>query len=191
MDQETSDETLMLQYRDGNAGAFEVLYQRHKGPVFRYLLRQCGERGIAEELFQDAWMSLIRNRDHYTVQAKFTTYLYQIAHHRLLDHYRRQSHTVVAMSFNQNEPDNPIVDQVPDDPGNEPERQINLKQQAEKLATLIDNLPAPQREAFLLHEEADLGIEDIAAATGVNRETAKSRLRYAIAKLRAELMETP
>jgi RNA polymerase sigma-70 factor (ECF subfamily) len=88
-DPDDSDEALMLAYRDGDAGAFDVLYARHRGGTYRYLLRQCRNAGLAEEMFQDVWMNLIRARTGYTVQARFTTYLYRIAHNRLMDHFRR------------------------------------------------------------------------------------------------------
>lgn len=74
-----ADETLMLRYRDGNTQAFARLYARHKGPLYRYLLRQCGMPAVAEELFQDIWLKLIAARAGYTVQARFTTYLYRLA----------------------------------------------------------------------------------------------------------------
>src|SRR5688500_4575084 len=93
---DTRGEELMLLYRDGDAGAFDVLYARHKGGVYRYLLRQCREAAAAEELFQDVWMNLVRARAGYTVQAKFTTYLYRLAHNRLIDHYRKTSPAVVV-----------------------------------------------------------------------------------------------
>jgi RNA polymerase sigma factor (sigma-70 family) len=64
--------------------------------LYRYLLRQCREPAAAEELFQDVWMNLIRARAGYTVQAKFTTYLYRLAHNRLIDHYRKHGHAVVT-----------------------------------------------------------------------------------------------
>ena len=89
MDNAAPDEELMNRYRDGDAHAFEVLYTRHKGPLYRYLLRQCGAAALAEELFQDVWMKLIRARERYETRAKFTTYLYHLAHNRLIDHYRR------------------------------------------------------------------------------------------------------
>src|SRR3970040_676632 len=95
---ESTDEELMLLYRDGEAGAFDALYARHKGGVYRYLLRQCRDAAAAEELFQDVWMNLIRARAGYTVQAKFTTYLYRLAHNRLIDLYRRNAHAT-ATSF--------------------------------------------------------------------------------------------
>src|SRR5712691_7818817 len=83
-----ADEELMLAYAAGDAAAFDALYARHKGGVYRYLLRQCRQAGVADELFQDVWMNLIRSRASYTPTAKFTTWLYRIAHNRLIDHYR-------------------------------------------------------------------------------------------------------
>ena len=88
MPREDSDEALMLRYRNGDARAFERLYERHKGALFRYFLRQCSQRAVAEELFQDVWTSLVRSRDRYRVRAKFTTLLYRMAHNRIIDHRR-------------------------------------------------------------------------------------------------------
>jgi len=79
-----ADETLMLRYRNGDAGAFGRLYARHKGSLYRYLLRQCGQPTVAEELFQDVWLKLIAARSGYAVQARFATWLYRIAHNRLV-----------------------------------------------------------------------------------------------------------
>lgn len=171
----------MERYRDGDAGAFDELYGRHKGGVYRYFVRQCGDRGVAEELFQDVWTNLIRARATYTVQAKFTTYLYRLAHNRLVDHYRSRPDGGFA-SFDTE--DGPQIDAIPAPRGDDPAISADVKQQAQKLLALIDRLPAAQREAFLLQHESDMSIEEIAQATGVTRETAKSRLRYATAKLR-------
>lgn len=180
-----ADEDLMLRYQAGDAAAFECLYQRHRGPVFRYLLRQVGDRGQAEELFQDVWTNLIRSRASYTVSAKFSTFLYQVAHNRAIDHFRRQRGEISLDAAN--EDDNPLVDQLPANPLQEPSRQAESRQLGARLAAAIAALPDVQREAFLLKEEAGLSVEDIAAATGVGFETAKSRLRYALNRLREEL----
>lgn len=177
----TSDEELMERYRDGDAGAFDALYGRHKGGVFRYMARQCGNRGVAEELFQDVWMNLIRARTAYTVQARFTTYLYRLAHNRLIDYYRAQSGHAAASFDDEN---GPSLDDVAAARGDDPAVSADVRQQAGRMLQLIENLPAAQKEAFLLHQESDMSVEEIAQATGVSRETAKSRLRYAIAKLR-------
>jgi RNA polymerase sigma factor (sigma-70 family) len=105
-----TDEDLMLRYRDGDAAAFEVLYGRHKGGVFRYMLRQCSARGIAEELFQEVWMNLIKSRASYSVQARFSTYIYSIAHNRLIDHYRETGREV-PLSYRQDEDDEDFMRQ--------------------------------------------------------------------------------
>jgi len=180
------DEELMERYRDGDAGAFDILYARHKGGVYRYMVRQCGDRGIAEELYQDVWMNLIRARAGYAVTAKFTTWLYRLAHNRLIDHYRAHSGSV-PVSYDAE--DGPALDNVSAAPANDPSVSLDIKQQAGRLLRLIGELPESQREAFLLQQESDMSVEDIAQATGVNRETAKSRLRYALARLRAGMKE--
>lgn len=171
----------MLCYRDGDAGAFDALYARHKGGLYRYLLRQCREAAAADELFQDVWMNLIRARAAYTVQAKFTTYLYRLAHNRLIDHYRKTSQATVR-SFDAE--DGPAMEELVDERQPSPEAVYITQRQAQDLLRLVAELPPPQREAFLLQQEAGMSVEAIAAATGVSRETAKSRLRYALARLR-------
>lgn len=183
----TTDEDLMMAYRDGDSRAFEDLYQRHKGPVYRYLLRQCRIAAIAEELFQDVWMSLIKARERYEPRAKFTTYLYRIAHNHLIDHYRRQS-SGVPLSYTED------LDDLSSDASHcgtlqEPAHDLDTRRQVKQLLTLIENLPDAQREVFLLRAESGLSLEEIAVATGVNLETAKSRLRYAMAKLRTGMGE--
>ncbi|MCL4802353.1 MAG: RNA polymerase sigma factor [Burkholderiales bacterium] len=196
---DTPDEELMLRYRGGDAGAFDQLYGRHKGPVFRYLRRQTGDAAVAEELFQDVWMRIINARAEYEVRAKFTTWLYTIAHNRLLDHWRAAGRAALT-SFDEmlerravgnKAVENGVLETVvafaaADPP---PERTVERKELAGRLLAALDALPAPQREAFLLQQEGELTVEEIARATGVERETAKSRLRYALAKLRATLKD--
>lgn len=177
-----TDETLMLHYRDGDSDAFARLYARHKGPVYRYLLRQCGT-GIAEELFQEVWLKLIAARAGYTVQAKFTTWLYRIAHNRLVDHYRASARGL-PLSYAE---DCPEWLDIPGPESAQPEVWDDRQRQAAHLLALLAELPEAQREALLLKEEAGLSLEEIAQATGTGRETVKSRLRYALTRLRQGL----
>lgn len=170
---ESDDETLMLRYRDGDASAFETLYARHKGPVYRYLLRNCAQVEVAEELFQETWAGIVKARKRYKPTARFRTFLFTMAHHRLVDHYRRRRP--------EHEPHDP---ERAADERQAPDRQLDRWEQAQALHQAIAGLPAEQREAFLLKEEAGLGLEEIAAVTGVGSETAKSRLRYAFSKLK-------
>jgi RNA polymerase sigma-70 factor, ECF subfamily len=176
---EAPDEQLMLAYRQGDAGAFETLYARHKGPLYRYVLRSIRDRGIAEELYQEIWMRVIEARGRYTVQAKFTTWLYTIAHNRMTDHWRKRGLQLVDLDGV--DPPAPAAD--------EPAPRAEARQSAERLLGALAALPAAQREAFLMHEEGGMSVAQIATATGVGEEAAKSRLRYALAKLREALAD--
>ncbi len=168
----------MLRYRKGDVHAFEQLYERHKGALFRYFLRQCSQRAVAEELFQDVWTNLVRSRDRYRVRAKFTTLLYRMAQNRLIDHWRSASaNPGHDAAFSDTDID-------PPDGGSPLHEQLATERQAAKLRRAIAGLPAEQRDAFLLHEEGGLRLEQIAQITGTGGETVKSRLRYAVAKLR-------
>ena len=170
---EGADEELMLAYRDGNAGAFETLYGRHRTRLFRFVLRSVKERGAAEELFQDVWLRVIEARNRYAPRARFTTWLYSIAHNRLVDHWRRKGLALVDLENVEVEGNNPA-----------PARHAEARQNLLRFARALEALPPAQREAFLLHEEAGMSVPEIAQATGAGEEAAKSRLRYAIAKLR-------
>jgi RNA polymerase sigma factor (sigma-70 family) len=172
------DEELMLAYRGGDAGAFDTLYARHRTPLFRFVLRSIKVRGVAEELYQEIWMRVIEARSTYAPKARFTTWLYTIAHNRLTDHWRKRGLTLVALEGDE------LPSGSPD-----PADQAQAREALARFAAALDALPPLQREAFLLHEEGGLSIAEIAAATGANDETAKSRLRYATAKLKAAVSD--
>ena len=177
-----ADEELMLRYGGGDAGAFETLYRRHRGPLYRFLLRQVSDAATAEELFQDVWMRVIDFRGRYEARAKFSSWVFAIAHNRLMDFYRASGRA----KFLAREESEEALDTLP--AGDIPaDALIDRKRAAGRLLAALSELPDAQREAFLLQQEGDLSVEEIGAATGVSRETAKSRLRYAIAKLRASL----
>ena len=182
MGSEASDEELMLRYGKGDARAFELLYRRHRLPLYRFLLRQVGNRDTAEELFQDLWMRVVNYRGRYEVEGKFTSWVYAVAHNRLMDFYRANGRA----SFLSHEESESVLEDLP---AGEIAADLRLdrKRAVERLLAALAELPDAQREVFLLQQEGDLSIEEIAAATGVSRETAKSRLRYAVAKLRASL----
>ncbi len=192
-DADTTDETLMLAYKAGDGGAFEILYGRWKGRLYRYLLHQCGDRGRAEEMHQDVWLKVIGARAGYEVAAKFSTWLFRIAHNRLIDHWRsagRRAEAELASYADDGEGDDPpAVEQVAAPAGEDPARRLERKALAERLVAAIGELPAAQRDAFLMAEEGGMSLEEIAAATGTGRETVKSRLRYALAKLRQNLRD--
>jgi len=174
------DGALMLRYKDGDIAAFETLYRRHNDALYRYLLRLCRHRESAEDIFQEVWGKIIKSRDNYRVTAKFTTFLYRVAHNCFIDHLRRNKRHANGLEFD--------VDQhagSDDQPDMDTERLLAK----ERLALALLDLPDEQRDVFLLHEEAGLTIDEIATVTGSKRETAKSRLRYAVNKLRDAISE--
>jgi len=183
----------MLDYSHGRTEAFEMLYERNKTAVFRYFLRQTNNRAIAEELAQDVWANIIKSAHSYKSSAKFTTYLFQIAHNRFIDYIRRQSIRPVDSGTLRNNNYNSEGDcddkQIDIIDTYRPTPDIHLEQnrQTELLKQLIYNLPKEQCEVFLLKEEAGLSLNDIAYVTDCNNETVKSRLRYAYGKLRMGL----
>ena len=174
-----ADEELMLAYARGDARAFERLYGRHRGPLYRFVLRSVKSPGEAEELAQEIWMRVIGARAGYEPKAKFTTWLFSVAHNRLVDHWRARGLALVALDDPDGGPPEPKAG-----PEAEPERMLEAMQATERLAAAIAALPFAQREAFLLHHEGGLTAVDIARVTGSNEEAAKSRLRYAMKKLR-------
>jgi len=166
----------MIAYSNGDATAFAELYARHRAALYRFIRRQCAA-AVADELFQDVWTRLIVARRRYHPSAKFATYLYQVARNRLIDYFRAN-----GRSLEDSAGDDPP--EAPAAAGWQPENAAETRQQAGRLLVLIDALPALQREAFLLHEEAGLTLEEIGEVTGAGRETVKSRLRYALTSLR-------
>jgi RNA polymerase sigma-70 factor, ECF subfamily len=177
------DSTLMLRYRDGELRAFEMLYSRHKGALYRYLQRLCRDGEAANDLFQEVWSKVIASRERYEVRAQFNTYLFRIAHNCAIDYFRRTGKLSAGQVADVNELEEVL-------PGNEADRPDAQASQSEVKAAFkraLDDLPAEQRDVFVLYEESGLSLEEIGKVTGVAMETAKSRLRYAVSKLRAAL----
>jgi RNA polymerase sigma-70 factor (ECF subfamily) len=180
------DEDLMLAYAAGDAAAFDALYRRHKGGVYRYLVRQCGSAATADELFQDVWMNVIRARASYAATAKFTTWLYRIAGNRLVDHWRARGRVEFVSADPVDENADPLA-AIPGPRNDEPETRAATAEIGVRLRNAVSALPSAQRDAFLLHQEGGLELAEIAALTGAGVETVKSRIRYALARLRLEL----
>ena len=176
------DSALMLRYRDGDTAAFRVLYERHNDALYRYLLRLCKNRDTAEDLYQEAWSKIIKSRQRYRPTAKFTTFLYRVAHNCFIDHIRRNKRHDNEISV---DPDESAA------PGVQPDQEMERDMAQERLYRALDELPDEQSDTVLLFLEAGLSVDEIASVTGVKRETAKSRLRYATTKLKSALQNQP
>ena len=171
----------MLAYARGDVRAFETLYARHRGTLYRFVLRSIKDRGRADELFQETWSRVVAARERYRPDAKFTTWLLQIAHNLVIDTFRRSRPQagVEETEFVLNNLDAPEHER--------PDESLSEFEDRRRLALALDELPDDQRVAFLMRAEQEMGLEEIAEITGVGRETVKSRLRYAFAKLRSRL----
>jgi len=179
----SSDETLLARYREGDGAAFEILYARHRQGLYRFLLGLSGKPELADEVFQDTWLSLIRSTSQLQGRATFRTWLFQIARNRLIDHWRKHgAHQPLHDSYD--EQLHAIGDET-----NDPEQLLNLSRDNQRLESALQTLPADQREVFLLRAHGDLDLVQIASLTETPLETVKSRLRYAHQKLRRLLAE--
>ncbi|MBJ7516497.1 MAG: RNA polymerase sigma factor [Stenotrophomonas sp.] len=175
-----TDEALMLAWAGGDLPAFQALYERHRRRLHGFLLRQLRDPSLAEEMFQDVWQRVIAARAGWQPDAAFSTWLFRIAHNRLNDHWRAARHRPPAPADA-----DARVEAVVD--GHTPETELSGFEQRRRVQQAMDALPPDQREVLLLRLEQELSLEEIAQVTGVGRETVKSRLRYAMDKLRAGL----
>ena len=185
-----SDESLMLRYREGDVRAFEVLVTRHRKPIYNFILRFVRDAAQAEDVMQETFLRLIKGADNYEKQAKFTTWMYTIARNLCVDAARRGKHRKAASL------DAPIgedegatlLDMVSDGAVGADGKAIQ-RELAIRMKQAIESLPDEQREIFLLREVSDLQFNEIAQVVGVSENTVKSRMRYALEKLREALEE--
>lgn len=172
---EASDETLMVDYANGDMAAFETLYQRYRGPLYRYFLRQSTDPATANDLYQGCWEKVIAARRRYRPRAPFRAWLFRIAHNHRVDYHR-------ARRPEQALPDIPTASSEPGPPDS-----ALADERHARLRAAIAALPPEQREAVILKLESGLGVAEIGKITGAGPETAKSRLRYATRKLKEAL----
>ena len=178
------DASLMLKYADGDMAAFEQLYERHKAALYRYLQRLCRDTDLANDVFQETWGNIIDARSRYGARAQFKTYLFKVAHNCAVDHLRRLNRWTAREGTDLDE----VAEVIAGSPDQQPDQQVSSSQFRTEFLAALHALPDEQRAVFVLHEESELSLAEIAAITNCNVETAKSRLRYAIKKLRQALV---
>lgn len=184
---EPDDGELMLRYAAGEAQAFDALYERHRASLWRFVCRTLRDETVAADVFQETWSRVIAHRGSYEPRAKFSTWIYRIAHNCCVDHWRRSGRRRLREVGDAGE----LLDSIADEAAASPESVVDDERSAAALREALTRLPEPQREAFLLYAEAGLDVAAIASVTGVGAETAKSRLRYAVAKLKRALAREP
>jgi RNA polymerase sigma-70 factor (ECF subfamily) len=190
---EPTDDTLMSAYAGGDAAAFEQLYARHRAGLYRFVRRLLGSTLAAQvdEVFQDTWLRVVHARASWQPQgASFRTWLFTLAHHRAVDLLRRSGREVAIDAFDGDDgepwqPDAQAWSQWPAPGGGRQAEDVAFWRRAgERLLGCLEQLPLPQRSAFLLHHDDGLALDEVASALDVGFETAKTRLRYAMSKLR-------
>ena len=172
-----SDETLFSQFIKGDTSAFENLYNRYRESLYTYLLRSSGNHAEADDIYQDAWSRVIHAKVPFTT-GSFKAYIFKIARNLQIDSHRRSHIHLVG--------DNDHIEEVADSKPTM-ERQMDGEDCGERLLSEVAVLPMEQRDAFLMKEETGLSLEQIATMLDVGRETIKSRLRYAMKRLREVL----
>jgi RNA polymerase sigma-70 factor (ECF subfamily) len=197
---DSTDDDLMAAYASGDAAAFQRLYERHENALYRFVRRMLGSAlaAQADEVFQDTWLRVVHARERWAPQgATFRTWLFTLAHHRAIDLHRKRgreisldAHAGPGAGDGEGgepwQPDATAWQHWPAPPNAAPDgAEIAFWRRAgERLLQCLEELPLPQRSAFLLHHDDGLALGDVAQALDVGFETAKTRLRYAMSKLR-------
>ncbi len=195
-----SDAALLAAFAAGDARAFERLYARHEAPLYRFVKRLLGPGAAreADEVFQDTWLRAIQSRHGWRADhgagASFRTWLFTVAHHRAIDRLRLAGREAPLPSAegDGDEPWSPAGAPWSQWPGaaaadavTAPDEQAFWRSAGRRLLDCLEQLPLPQKAAFLLHHEDGLAVDELARALDCGFETAKTRLRYAMSKLRA------
>jgi len=186
-----ADEVLMVAYQQGDVRAFELLLTRHRRPIYNFILRYVRSRETAEDLMQEAFLRVIKGAGNYQRQAKFTTWLYTIARNLCVDQSRRAKHRK-AQSLDQpmssSADSGSLLDVIPGQ--DMPSDRLSVSNQLRlKMEDALGRLSEEQREVFMMREFGDMPFKEIADVVGVPENTVKSRMRYALEKLRLELDE--
>ncbi len=183
-----SDEDLMQRFCSGEVQVFSLLYTRHEKPLYRYIRRLLTHREAlqAEDVFQDTWAKLVDARDSWQAQdnAAFKTWLYTLAHHRAIDVLRKSGRELSVDDGWASDDDQVPWQLWPASSAGQPDQQAFWRKAGQQLLDCLEGLPVLQRAAFLLHHEDGLTLNEMTQILDAEFETVKSRLRYALSKLR-------
>jgi RNA polymerase sigma-70 factor (ECF subfamily) len=193
LDGARSDEDLMLAFRDGDAAAFELLVARHKRGLYNFLLRSVHDRSRSDEMLQEVFLRVIRAKDRYQRTARFTTWIYTIARNLCVDESRRQKFRrtvpLEAKRRGRGGDDGQSILDVTEAPQVAIDAESEAPKLRERVAAAIDGLPDDQREVFMMRQFGGLSFKQIGEAVGAPENTVKSRMRYALEKLRGDLSD--
>ncbi len=190
-----ADDELLVRYAAGDRSAFEELVRRHRSRLYNFVFRQMQHQAVAEELVQETFVRVVSNLREFKREARFSTWLFTIARNLCFDELRKRKHRRHASldqptsSGSSESGDQRTLGERTADPDRDTEREATQGELRDKMSWAIAKLPDDQREVFLLREVSGLPFKEIAEATGVSENTVKSRMRYAIERLQAALVE--
>lgn len=191
--QRTDEALLAAFHRDGDVAAFQVLVERYRTPVYNFLLRSLRDPQKAEDLLQDVFVRVIERAEKFRHEAKFSTWLYTIARNKCVDHFRRQKHrrhpSLDGPTRGGDEGARALKESVADTTVLDSERGAGSALLKARIATAVERLPAEQQEVFLMRQLQGMRFQDIADVVGVPLNTVKSRMRYALERLQADLVD--
>ncbi len=190
---DASDETLMVRYQRGDRDAFTELVRRHHRPLYNFVLRQLRHPTVAEEITQDVFLRVVQKASEFKHEARFCTWTYAIARNLCIDQLRRaqhRKHPSLDQPLGPGDDTRSLGDVVADPkPQGNAERGASAAQIRVLLIQAVETLPDDQREVYLLREVANLSFKEIAEVTGTPENTVKSRMRYALERLRTALSD--
>jgi len=187
-----TDEVLMVRFQRGDRTAFTMLVRRHQTALFNFALRQLRVQSVAEDVVQEAFVRVVQNATEFKHEARFSTWVYTITRNLCIDQLRKRAlrkHASLDESRSSDEGGGPTLGELVADSRASVEREATGSELKARIARAVDSLPDDQREVFLMREVSNLPFKEIAEITKVPENTVKSRMRYALERLQAELCE--
>jgi RNA polymerase sigma-70 factor (ECF subfamily) len=188
-----TDEALMLRYQRGDRIAFAELVRRHKTPLYNFILRHLRSPSAAEDITQETFLRVVQRAADFKHEARFSTWLYTIARNLSIDHGRKMKHRrhpSLDAATSDDGTSRPLLEIVADArPEGDVARAAEWSDMRRSIVRAVEALPDDQREVFLLREVANLPFQEIAEVTGIAENTVKSRMRYALERLRTALSD--
>lgn len=177
-----NENELVLQFINGDQNSLEILIHRHKSRVFSYILLIVKNQELAEDIFQETFIKVIRSlkRGKYIENGKFVSWVLRISHNLIIDHFRKEKLKGTISN------DSSTVDIFNSRKFSEDtiEDQMVNNQILVEVKELISELPADQQQVIYLRHYMDLSFKEIAEQTDVSINTALGRMRYALINLR-------
>ena len=180
MDRIVEDEALVAQFQAGRPDAFDDLMKRYKGQIYAYLLRSVKNYEDAEELTIEVFFKAYRALDTWKPQARFSTWLYKIAHNLSIDFHRSKSR---RPTYSLDDEELSLNEPIAVDLWSNPEWDVEEKDRHRVIREAIDQLSPKQKAVFMLNRYQGLQIKEITEVLGMAEGTVKIHLHRAVRKL--------